>query len=664
MVVRRGGSGVGFAPRAKTGTSAASSASPPSSASASAAAVGSGGGGGTGVRVGVGEGRSCISLAALLRKTHPGGNDLVLGPKPTFVDLVRERADELAAVLRRLGHSADHVADLRFPPGQVLEELSALVARKTLELEKQQDLRTPVAPGSAASDQALLGGSGGKPCLAYIRGECALESTRCSLSHSAEAVALWCADHLQSLLAAQAADAAAAAAAAAASAWATPLLLAGPVRGAAAAATCGSTGDAEDAAAAADGATPSAAASHAEDAEVPSPQGAGDGADVGSEAATVRASIAGDVVVGAEGEVEGDAGTTAAAAGGVAGEGADANPHSLTLVEPLGKEAFRTLLGLVGEAQLRTLRAHALGKLACKTLCRALAAARLAGLSTLDLAGCGIGAAHPTTLARLAAAVRPCPSLTSLGLGGNALGTKGLLTVLVGLYAPPCGSTTLAALDVSHNGITLDADVDAVRVPRVAEALEAHCAALTALDLSGNPLGAAGGRLMGRVLAEGAAGGLRRLSLFSCGLGDAGIVGLAEGLRGGGGGSGASLAELSVGWNGFGAEAAANLLGAVSDLRQEAGVAALDLSCNRLGPKAVVKFAEVLRGAHCLRSLDLRWTSLGEESLLSLLEAAAAATTPVLAVVRLEHVEGDAKVLEKIAARLRRKGGPRKQKRE
>ena len=113
---------------------------------------------------------SVITLNSFLKRTDHKYNDLVLGPKPTFVDLVKERAEKLQIILTELNETQLNSYTLTFKPGCVLEELDSLIARKSKELEKQNSNSRSTA---------------GTLCPEFIEGTCELGSA-CSLVHSQE----------------------------------------------------------------------------------------------------------------------------------------------------------------------------------------------------------------------------------------------------------------------------------------------------------------------------------------------------------------------------------------------------------------------------------------------------------------------------------------------
>ena len=292
------------------------------------------------VHCGVGERLSCITLGALLKRVDPRGNDLVLGPKPTFVDLVKERADTLRGVLGALGQSVEQVDAMQFRPGAVLEVLDALIAQKQREHEKiLEQQQSEAARGTQICDTPQLTA---KPCLAFIRGDCPLDPQQCALSHTPEAVSQWCNEYLTTVLALRTL--------------------------------------------AQHGAThPSGSISHIEEAATDLDEEREDNAALSvneiPEAGNVSIGV-GSVVPPAKRVSVGRVGSIAPT------DRAEKPDGTIRLSDPLGKDAFRVLLALLDDLYfLRELHVHALNKEACKLLCRALSSSQLSGVISLDLSG-------------------------------------------------------------------------------------------------------------------------------------------------------------------------------------------------------------------------------------------------------------------------------------
>eukprot|EP00755_Sulcionema_specki_P032056 Sspe_Gene.97913::Locus_71403_Transcript_2_2_Confidence_0.667_Length_1907::g.97913::m.97913 len=121
---------------------------------------------------------STISIAALLHKIDPRANDLILGPKPTFPDYVKEKLDQLTEIQRQLGGTVEELPDLRFAPGCITEALSGLI-------EQQEAILARTKNESQ--------GSSGKVCLDFIQGNCPSGAT-CEASHAESVVKKWVAD--------------------------------------------------------------------------------------------------------------------------------------------------------------------------------------------------------------------------------------------------------------------------------------------------------------------------------------------------------------------------------------------------------------------------------------------------------------------------------------
>eukprot|EP01063_Lacrimia_lanifica_P022747 TRINITY_DN30276_c0_g1_i1.p1 TRINITY_DN30276_c0_g1~~TRINITY_DN30276_c0_g1_i1.p1 ORF type:complete len:487 (+),score=200.90 TRINITY_DN30276_c0_g1_i1:77-1537(+) len=125
------------------------------------------------------DGATKISLKSLLRRTDPRNNDLICGPKPTFIDCVKEKTDKLAALMKLLGQNHQEVEDLRFRPGGMLEEMDRLIDDKQRQLVEMESRATKAKEEQSA--QVL--------CPDYVAGVCA--DAQCALSHGSDLVAKW-----------------------------------------------------------------------------------------------------------------------------------------------------------------------------------------------------------------------------------------------------------------------------------------------------------------------------------------------------------------------------------------------------------------------------------------------------------------------------------------
>jgi Ran GTPase-activating protein (RanGAP) involved in mRNA processing and transport len=177
----------------------------------------------------------------------------------------------------------------------------------------------------------------------------------------------------------------------------------------------------------------------------------------------------------------------------------------------------------------------------------ALAAAlpRAAALAHLELADCDAGDAGA---AAVAAALPRLTLLENLDLSSNQLGESAADDLADALPRAP----RLAELSLKHN------QLDAAAVDRLARG--GRLLALTALNLTFNPLHAAGGAALGRLLRGSPR--LTALHVSACSLGPEGMTALAAALCRGpaGGARAAALKELSVASNCFFGDAGAPLL--------------------------------------------------------------------------------------------------------
>jgi Ran GTPase-activating protein (RanGAP) involved in mRNA processing and transport len=168
---------------------------------------------------------------------------------------------------------------------------------------------------------------------------------------------------------------------------------------------------------------------------------------------------------------------------------------------------------------------------------------------------------------------------------------------------------------------------------------------LTALDVSGNALGAEGAR--GVLEGAACARSLRRLSLAATGLGDAGAGALAEALAVPG--ALGQLRELDLSSNGVGAAGAAAL---GSALPRCARLAVLSLASNTLGREGGEGLAAGLGGCAALEDVDLSWCDVGAEGMRAV-AAALRRREPSLRALRLRGNrmgdEGAAHVAETLA---------------
>ena len=189
----------------------------------------------------------------------------------------------------------------------------------------------------------------------------------------------------------------------------------------------------------------------------------------------------------------------------------------------------------------------------------------LGRLRCLSLARNGI-----TCTAPLAAALAGSSLLTQLDLGGNELQAAGLEPLLAAGAAPP---------------------------------------SLRRLRLCGNPLGGAGGALLGASLSLGCLAQLEALEVGRCLLGDGGVAALGAAMSDGGAPRLALLRAPSNGLTDAGARRVAAALGAAAALEE------LDLSEGGVGPLGARALGAGLAQAQGLRVLCMRGHVMGDEGL-------------------------------------------------
>jgi len=257
-------------------------------------------------------------------------------------------------------------------------------------------------------------------------------------------------------------------------------------------------------------------------------------------------------------------------------------------------------------------------------------------LSRLEASGCGIDAAGAAALAGGLAAARAlrhvdlsggnavgdgaalgralaaCPELRHLDVSGAPLAGAG---ALLGPLA--AAGAALDALDLSGCGLgdagaaevaaALSGGLRARRLavrgnrlgPAGARALAGACGgAVSDLDLAGNP-GVPGDATP--VLA--AVPGLQRLSLFGCGLGDAGVDALCDALRGGGL---AAARELDLGGNGAGRDALGRLLALLAEPGVAPALRVVEVAANPGTSEEAVE-ADVERFFAARSGVDVVW---------------------------------------------------------
>ena len=123
-------------------------------------------------------------------------------------------------------------------------------------------------------------------------------------------------------------------------------------------------------------------------------------------------------------------------------------------------------------------RAEDLGRISSQSL--------MAHLTSLDLTGAGVGSDGVTQLAHNA----PLESLQELTLPGNRIGARGLRAILQSTWMPGLRKLDLADNEINHQGVRMLLDF-------LSAAKETgELMALERIDLRGNPLSVAGGRLL------------------------------------------------------------------------------------------------------------------------------------------------------------------------
>ena len=278
----------------------------------------------------------------------------------------------------------------------------------------------------------------------------------------------------------------------------------------------------------------------------------------------------------------------------------------------------------------------------------ALAPGLVVGTACADLEGRGVGAAGAAALAAALSAA-PTPSLHTLHAARNPLGDAGAaalapaLSRLTALDASACGlgdagaaalATALSAPDSRTVSLTLsDNPLGSQGVSALADALTI-APNLKSLALGGCPaVGDAGAAALAAALAHGAA--LTSLDISGCGVGDAGVVSLAEAL------SSCQLAELSlrgVAAGGEGGEEGTTPPSTLGDAGAQAlGRALASSSCPlRCLDAGCVAFADPSAAAALvgvtLTSLTLAGTRLGDAGAAAL----ATALTPTLPLTTLD----------------------------
>jgi len=123
-------------------------------------------------------------------------------------------------------------------------------------------------------------------------------------------------------------------------------------------------------------------------------------------------------------------------------------------------------------------RAEDLGRISSRGL--------LPSLTSLDLTGAGVGSEGVAQLAHQA----PLENLQELTLTSNRIGSRGLRAILQAPWMPGLRKLDLADNEINHQGVRLLLDF------LIAARETGELLALERIDLRGNPLSVAGGRLL------------------------------------------------------------------------------------------------------------------------------------------------------------------------
>lgn len=200
------------------------------------------------------------------------------------------------------------------------------------------------------------------------------------------------------------------------------------------------------------------------------------------------------------------------------------------------------------------------------------------GLTSLDVASCGLNHAAAATLATAltGAAESARASAPSTSSSSSAL---------------PLPSTSAAAASGATTG------AGSRTIP-----------SLTSLRISGNPLSVAGVRAFESFLASPGAASLTALYLDGCELADAGAASVGASVLDSAAGL-ASLRVLDLTLNGIKAGGARSLFAA---LRGNRSITALSLARNKFGSHAIADLVAACRGHPSLAMLDLSTTGLSE----------------------------------------------------
>lgn len=242
-------------------------------------------------------------------------------------------------------------------------------------------------------------------------------------------------------------------------------------------------------------------------------------------------------------------------------------------------------------------------------------------LSELDVSDNALTA---DAVEELVAAVCDGSGVTSLSLAGNAIGSRGALTVLYA--ARSAAGNVLSSLDLSRVGL------DRGSVAAVLDVV-AECPRLRLLYLDEINLESGDGALVGAAIAKNR--GLEVVSLSGNALGDGGTVDMAEGLSHPPAGCGPhALATLDLGSNNIGGRGVSALAELLRSPSAQLDLEELVLADNPVGAEGCKALARAIAGGGAgsplmLQRLDLSGVDTGADGAAALADALRkAAATP------------------------------------
>ncbi|KAJ9463614.1 RAN GTPase-activating protein 1 [Diplonema papillatum] len=127
------------------------------------------------------DGHSSIPLDTLLRRVDPKTSDLIHGAKPSFSDLVRDRATELLDLLQELDETPASLAPLVFRAGGLLDAIDRATQEKKKEVDR---LRDQAAVWLASASHA------GNVCQDFVTANCK-DPLACPFSHTRQHLQSW-----------------------------------------------------------------------------------------------------------------------------------------------------------------------------------------------------------------------------------------------------------------------------------------------------------------------------------------------------------------------------------------------------------------------------------------------------------------------------------------